>query len=92
MRRSILSLVIASGLATGSLVGPLSAAGDGVEATAETAAVRELLEGSTGRHETWSGVPELVVLTSVMEFATTDARSGYTATAERLSRAFFIAV
>jgi hypothetical protein len=55
-------------------------------AESENAALRELLEGSEGRRETWGTVPELVLLTSVMDFTGPDMRSGYAATGATLGR------
>jgi len=52
---------------------------------ADAEAMRELLEGKSGRRETWVNVPALVVLTSVMEYRTGDMVSGYVTTDERLA-------
>src|SRR5690349_10893891 len=85
MRPSVLSVVFAALAIAATAAVPTGAAGDGAEAVAETAAVRELLEGASGQQEAWKAVPELVVLTSVMEYTTTDPNAGYRATSERLS-------
>lgn len=53
---------------------------------AESAAVRELFEGTKGQRESWAEAPELVVLTSVLDFALTDVSAGYVATTVELSR------
>jgi len=42
-------------------------------ADADAPAVEEMLRGPRGRFEQWTDVPELVVLTSVMEFQTGDS-------------------
>lgn len=50
-----------------------------------TAALHELLEGSKGRREAWKTSPVLVIVTSVMDYASGDLMSGYSATDERLT-------
>ena len=50
-----------------------------------TAALHELLEGSKGRRETWKTSPVLVIVTSVMDYASGDLMDGYSATDERLT-------
>jgi hypothetical protein len=52
---------------------------------AKTAALHELLEGSKGRRETWKTSPVLVIVTSVMDYASGDLMDGYSATDERLT-------
>ena len=49
----------------------------------DVAALDEMLRDSKGRLQYWTSVPELVVLTSVMQYHTTDSRE-FVATAERL--------
>jgi hypothetical protein len=53
-------------------------------ASTEVAGLDEMLRDSKGQLQYWTSVPELVVLTSVMQYHTTDARE-YVATAEVLS-------
>jgi hypothetical protein len=48
-------------------------------------AVQELLHGTKGRREAWVAAPELVVLASVMDYASGDISNGYAATAEALT-------
>ena len=56
------------------------------DATASNAAaLRELLEGAKGRREAWTTAPSLVIVTSVMDYATGDLMHGYRATAEQLT-------
>jgi hypothetical protein len=50
----------------------------------EVAGLDEMLRDSKGQLQYWSSVPELVVLTSVMQYHTTDSRE-YVATSELLS-------
>jgi hypothetical protein len=54
-------------------------------AVSNTAALHELLEGSKGRRESWKTSPVLVIVTSVMDYATGDLMAGYAATDERLT-------
>jgi len=49
----------------------------------DVAMLDEMLRDSKGQLQYWSSVPELVVLTSVMQYHTTDSRE-FVATAERL--------
>lgn len=51
----------------------------------DAAALREMLEGSAGRREVWRSAPELVILTSVMEFTGPDMTAGYAATGETIT-------
>jgi hypothetical protein len=52
----------------------------------DAAALRELLEGASGQREVWRVAPELVVLTSVMDYGTpADIKLEYSATSERLT-------
>lgn len=53
-------------------------------ATTDSAALDEMLRDAKGRLQYWPSVPELVVLTSVMQYHTTDSRE-YVATSEMLS-------
>ena len=54
-------------------------------AAADSAALRELLEGKKGRRESWQSTPSLVVITSVMNYEAGDLASGYAATDESLT-------
>lgn len=83
-------------LASSALVGVLlvCAAGIGAEARSDdrndaaasnAAALRELLEGASGRRETWASAPSLVIVTSTMDYANGDLIRGYSATAEQLT-------
>jgi hypothetical protein len=54
-------------------------------AASNAAAVRELLEGAKGRREAWLSAPSLVIVTSVMDYASGDLMNGYSATAEQLT-------
>ena len=54
---------------------------------ADAAATHELLEGSSGRRETWTTAPTLLVQTSVMDYASGDLSTGFVATDEQLSDA-----
>lgn len=54
-------------------------------AAADSAALRELLEGKKGRREFWQSTPALVVIASVMDYESGDLNSGYGATDERLT-------
>lgn len=51
----------------------------------ETAALRELLEGTKGRREVWQSLPALVIVTSVMDYVEGDIKAGYAATSEQLT-------
>src|SRR6185503_15612366 len=52
----------------------------------DSAALRELLEGTKGRRESWQSVPSLVVVTSVMDYEKGDLTSGFAATDEHLTK------
>lgn len=52
--------------------------------TTDVAAQDEMLRDAKGQMQSWTSIPELVVLTSVMEYQTADSRE-YVATAETLS-------
>jgi len=54
-------------------------------AASNAAALRELLEGANGRREAWGTAPSLVVVTSVMDYASGDLVNGFSATAEQLT-------
>ncbi len=54
-------------------------------ATSNAAALRELLEGAKGRREAWLAAPSLVIVTSVMDYASGDLMNGYSAMAEQLT-------
>jgi len=51
----------------------------------DAASVREFLEGSTGRRDAWKTAPGLVIVTSVMDYATGDLPSGFPATSDNLT-------
>jgi hypothetical protein len=51
-------------------------------ASADDMALREMLEGTEGRRAEWGSIPELVVLTSVMDFTGPDMTPGYISTGE----------
>ncbi len=55
------------------------------DASADSAALRELLEGTKGRRESWQVVPALVVVTSVLDYSKGELMTGYAATDERLT-------
>ena len=78
MFRVVVAAVIALGVS-----GVVTRAAD-EWAGADEVAIRELLQGSSGRREAWAGVPELVILSSVMDFTGDDMASGYVATGESL--------
>jgi hypothetical protein len=78
--------VLLASLITVWMFGPsVGARAAGDAAGPDVAALREMLEGTTGRREAWSHAPELVVLTSVMHYVNTDVRAEQVATGERLS-------
>ena len=52
----------------------------------DSAALRELLEGKKGRREAWQSIPELVVVTSVMDYEAGELATGFSATDERLTK------
>jgi hypothetical protein len=66
-----------------------TATGNAASATvaADTAATHELLEGTSGRRETWTTAPALLIETSVMDYASGDLSTGFAATTETLSDA-----
>jgi len=83
-------------LASLALIGALMVCVPGVRAEARSddrsdaaasnaAAMRELLEGASGRRETWASAPSLVIVTSTMDYASGDLIGGYSATAEQLT-------
>ena len=53
--------------------------------SADEAAVRELLEGKNGRRESWTSVPALVVVSSVLDYNAGDLNTGFVATGESLT-------
>lgn len=55
--------------------------------SADDTALHELLEGTSGRRETWKAAPELVILTAVMDYTPDGLTSGYAATDESLTPA-----
>jgi hypothetical protein len=66
----------------------LSGAGPAPAAVgSELQALHELLEGTTGRRETWKAAPELVILTSVMDYSADGIDRGFAATDETISDA-----
>lgn len=54
-------------------------------ADTDATAFREFLEGSAGHREAWSQVPDLVILSSVMEFTAGNVTGGFAATGEAVS-------
>jgi hypothetical protein len=63
---------------------PKTAPDSSVSAGVDVEAVEEMLQGAKGRREHWADVPELVVLTSVMQYRT-GTSSEYVATADILT-------
>jgi hypothetical protein len=61
----------------------LAAGPSALSATTDVAALDEMLRDSKGQQQYWTSVPELVVLTSVMQYHTADSRE-FVATAETL--------
>jgi hypothetical protein len=64
---------------------PLAAGDADTPAYPDSKAIRELLHGTKGRREAWTAAPELVVLSSVLNYALGDITTGYTATEETLT-------
>ena len=54
-------------------------------AAVDSTAVRELLEGNTGRRTAWASAPGLVIMKSVLDYASGDLSSGFAASSETLS-------
>lgn len=80
-----LRIVIASVITVWMLGPAIDARGAGAEwAGPEAAALREMLEGSGGRREAWTAPPELVVLSSVLQYSTTDLTAEHVATDKTL--------
>jgi len=50
----------------------------------DTAAIQELLGGPRGHRESWRTPPELLILTSVLDYTSGDVSRGFTATADEL--------
>lgn len=76
------ALVILSGVSAAT--SPATPSAGSAPAKTEVAALDEMLRDSKGRLQYWTSVPELVVLTSVMRYHTSDSRE-YVATAEVLN-------
>jgi hypothetical protein len=55
------------------------------ELALDAAAVREMLEGPSGRRETWTITPTLVVLSSVLDYERGDMTTGFPVTNRRLT-------
>lgn len=55
------------------------------DATVHATALKEMLEGSNGRRETWTTTPTLVILASVMDYKTGDLATGFHPTSRTLS-------
>jgi hypothetical protein len=55
--------------------------------SADAAATHEMLEGASGRRETWTTAPTLLIQTSVMDYTSGDLTTGFVATDEQLSEA-----
>lgn len=76
-----ITAIIAAGIAALCLTGgSIEARNEGV--SADDMALREMLEGTEGRRAEWGNIPELVVLTSVMDFTGPDMTPGYISTGE----------
>ena len=58
----------------------------------DAAALRELLEGDNGRRDAWGATPGLIVLSTIMEFSTTDMLDGYVATKAELTQPEILAL
>lgn len=86
MRSEPLKVIIATCLAALCLAGVSTEARDD-GALADDQALREMLEGADGRRAEWASIPELVVLTSVMDFTGSDMTSGYVSTGATLTDA-----
>jgi hypothetical protein len=66
------------------VVAALAASSVTLSATVDVAAQDEMLRDANGQQQIWTAVPELVVLTSVMQYQTAGSRD-YVATSEILS-------
>jgi hypothetical protein len=55
--------------------------------SADEAAVRELLEGTNGRRESWTSAPALAIVSSVLDYNAGDLNTGFVATGDRLTAA-----
>lgn len=58
---------------------------DFIEAAKDEAATRELLEGVSGRRESWSSAPTLVIQSSILDYRSGDLSSGFVALKDSLS-------
>src|SRR5215204_5694391 len=76
------AFVVLSGVSAATSPGSLSAGSS--PAKTDVAALDEMLRDSKGRLQSWTVVPELVVLTSVMQYHGNDSRE-YVATPELLT-------
>lgn len=79
---AIAALVIVSGVSAAT--SPASPSANPAPAKTDVAALDEMLRDSKGQLQYWNSVPELVVLTSVMQYHADDSRE-YVATSEVLS-------
>jgi len=52
---------------------------------ADAAALREMLEGTTGRREAWKASPDLIVVAPVLDYSSGEVSSGYAAVKDTLS-------
>ena len=93
MRSRRVHAVVCSLLALGVISARVEArraeAEDDARATRESAAagVREMFVGTSGARESWKTLPSLVVVTTVMDYASGDVTSGFTAVDEQLTPA-----
>lgn len=86
MRSQIARLAMCSILAVCLFGIRMEARSDRADASAtDSAALKELLEGKKGHRESWQSVPQLVVMTSVMDYEAGDLTTGYPATDEHLT-------
>ena len=53
--------------------------------SADSAAIRELLEGRNGRRVAWAAAPALVIVSSVMDYTGNDMSAGYVAVDEAMT-------
>jgi len=79
------AFVLWLGVAPALLLG--AGAGDINSARPDAAALHEMLEGRSGRREVWTSTPELVILSSVMQYVEDGVSAGYVATGETLTSA-----
>lgn len=79
----VLWLAVAPALLVGAGAGDV----DSARPSKEAVALHEMLEGTSGRREMWTSTPELVILSSVMQYAEDGVKAGYVATDETLTSA-----